>query len=60
MKKRYFSPSVEFVFLGNENVVTASECDFHCDENCSCHRCVGVCVFDCTADDSTCTTGDWN
>lgn len=60
MKKRYFSPSVEFVFLGNENVVTASECDFHCDENCSCFRCVGVCVFDCTADDSTCTTGDWN
>ena len=60
MNKRYFSPNVEFVILGNEDVIVASECDFHCDENCSCYFCVGVCTWDCTADSSTCRTGDFN
>ncbi len=60
MGKKYSLPEVEFVMLGNESVVRASDCDFHCDENCSCHFCVGVCTWDCTSDDKTCTSGDWN
>lgn len=60
MKKSYFVPEVEFVMFGNENIVTASECDMHCDGNCSCYGCVGVCTWDCTSDDSTCPTGDFN
>ncbi len=61
MKKLYALPEVEFVMFGNSSIVTESdECDFHCDGNCSCHFCVGVCTWDCTSDDSTCTSGDYN
>ena len=59
MKKSYASPEVEFTMIGNDNVICTSECDFDCDSNCSCHSCVGVCTWDCKADDFTCTTGDW-
>lgn len=62
MKEAYVTPEMEVVELGNESIITASDCDFHesCDSNCSCHFCVGVCTWDCTADDSTCTTGDFH
>ena len=53
MKKLYTLPEVEIVMLGNGSIVTESECDLHCDENCSCHFCVGVCTWDCESDDST-------
>jgi len=60
MKKAYVSPKVEFVMFGAESIVRASECDFDCPENCDCYGCVGVCTWDCTSDDSTCTTKDFN
>jgi len=60
MKKNYVAPVMEFVMFGNENIVVASECDFDCPENCSCHFCVGVCTWDCQVDDSTCPSGDFN
>ena len=60
MKKVYFTPEVEFVCFKKENLMTASPCWFDCDANCSCHYCVGVCTFDCTVDDLTCTGGDFN
>lgn len=64
MRKEYTQAEVEFLMFGSDLVcqdtTAASECDFHCDGNCSCHFCVGVCTWDCTADDSTCTTGDFN
>ena len=60
MKKRFVNPTVEFVMFAGENIVTASPCDFDCPENCSCYACVGVCTYDCTSDDSTCTSGDFN
>lgn len=59
MKKKYASAKVEFVMFGEKNQIVASPCDFDCSDNCSCHSCVGVCTWDCTSDDSTCT-GDYN
>lgn len=46
--------------FGSDSVVSTSDCDFDCGGNCSCHSCVGVCTWDCTQDDSTCTSGDFN
>lgn len=54
MKKAYNAPEMEVIKLGNESIVTESECDFDCPENCSCYGCVGVCTWDCTSDDTTC------
>ena len=61
VKKKFVPSKVEFVMFDGGNIIrTSDECDFDCPGNCSCHFCVGVCTFDCTADDSTCRTGDWN
>lgn len=54
MKKKYVEPKFEFVYFKSENLIHTSDCDFDCSENCSCHYCVGVCTWDCKADDSTC------
>ena len=60
MRQTYNSPEVEFVMFEPDSVIRASDCLIHCDGNCSCHYCVGVCTWDCTSDDSTCTNGDYN
>ena len=60
MKRNYAPAEVEYVMFGDKSLIRASECDFDCGGNCSCHSCVGVCPWDCTSDDSTCTSGDYN
>ena len=47
MKADFETFEIEFVMFDGENLIHASDCDFHCGENCACDGCQGVCTWDC-------------